>query len=77
MDKVIIDFENETVTLQLDHQSGVLCVPGLKERKVAVMTAAGLDAVDFSPAISIFEQFVNGQISQEEMERSLDAWENE
>ena len=45
MDRITFDFENGTITFDTDGQKGVEIDPKLKEKRAAIMAAAGYDTL--------------------------------
>lgn len=76
-DKITLDFENNTIIWDTDNQQGTETYIGLQEKKEAVLAAIGYEEIDFTPAIDDVNEFINGGISQEELIKRLNAFENE
>ena len=77
MDKLTFDFEKKQIIIETDSQNGVMTAPDLATRKAAILKAAGLEAVDLRPAADALEQYLAGQISEEELDAKLNAWAEE
>lgn len=72
VDRIILDFENNTITWDTENQKGTEICPGLKERKEPILAAMGYEMADFSPIKAAFEAFMNGEINLAELEEKLD-----
>lgn len=75
--KVTLDFENEMITWDKDGQKGSESCPGLAEKEAAILELLGCERVDFSAAIDAFNQFMNGEIGEDELARKLKEFEDE
>ena len=72
MDKVTLDFENNIIIWETDTQQGTEYCPELSAKKAAIMAAMGYTAIDLSKMVKAFTDYMNGQISAEELEHLLD-----
>lgn len=59
-DRVILDFENNTIEWDTDHQKGTEVCLDLAERKDAILAAMGYSQIDFSDDIDAINRFING-----------------
>lgn len=77
MDKITFDFEKKQIVIENDSQNGVMTAPDLVSRKAGILKAAGLEAVDLRTVADALEQYLAGQISEEELDTKLNAWAEE
>lgn len=77
MNKITLDFENEVVTIQTISQNGTHHHPGLAKLEPKVLSLLGYQKLNLAPIVEIFEKFLDGQISKEEMDRQLARYEDE
>jgi hypothetical protein len=77
VDKITFDFEKKQIVIENDSQNGVMTAPDLATRKTAILKAAGLEAVDLRTVADALEQYLAGQISEEELDTKLNAWAEE
>lgn len=71
MDKVTLNFENNVVEWNTDHQKGTEICPDLRIRKPLILAAMGYKSHDISEVKNIINAFANGQMSIEELEKQL------
>lgn len=71
-DKVTLDFENNTITWDTDSQKGTEFCPDLADRKKAIMDVLGYEPVDFSPAVEAVNDFISGNLSEDEFRKKMD-----
>jgi len=74
MDRLILDFEQNTVEWDSDAQRGTEHFPGLQERKAAILAAMGYKTIDMSGVFGAVNDFMNGVISEEAFRNIMD-WE--
>lgn len=72
MDKVTLDFEDNTVEWVTDNQKSCEYCPDLKDRKAAIMEVMGFSEIDLSGAVTIVNGFINGKMSEDEFNEALD-----
>ena len=72
MDRVTLDFEENTITWESDRQTGTEHCADLRERKAEILAAMGYEQWDASAAISALNAFINGEISEQQMEEIFD-----
>lgn len=77
MDKLILDFENNQITIETDHQEGIEYYENLAAKKDEIYKLLGFETVDMTPAIKTIEDMLNGKISQSEMEETLQKFIDE
>jgi len=73
MNKITLDFENETIEWNTDNQNGQEHCLGLRERKPAILLAMGYSEYDMSGVVDIINSFANGGMSVDELQHRLDA----
>lgn len=71
-DKMTLDFENNIITFDTDNQKGTEYCEGLGEMKAAVLELLGFETYDMTPAISAINQFLNGEMTEEELRKTMD-----
>lgn len=76
-DKITIDFENEIITINTNSQNGTELYPGLKEKKDEIMKVLGYETVDMTPAINSFNEYINGKITKDELDKKIENFVNE
>ncbi len=77
MDKVTLDFKNNIVEWDTDHQKGTEICPDLGIRKPLILAAMGYGNHDISEVINIVNAFANGEMSIEEVEKKLSEQKDE
>lgn len=75
--KVTLDFETGMITWDTDSQKGTEYCHDLAERKADILKAMGYETVDFSPAVKIINDFANGKISEDELMKRINEFEQE
>ena len=73
-DKLILDFENNTISIETDNQQGTEYHDNLIEKKEEIYKLLGFETVNMTPAIRVIEELINGKISEEEMHNKLEDW---
>jgi len=73
MDRVTLDFENNTVEWNTDHQKGTEMCPDLHERKKQIFAAMGYSEFDISAEINAMNALINGKITPEEYKKIMDS----
>ena len=74
-DKITLDFENNIITWDMENQQGTEHCPDLYQKKQAILDSMGFQTVNVSPVINALEDYLNGEISIEEMKETFEAWE--
>jgi hypothetical protein len=77
MDKVTLDFENEMVEWDTDHQKGTEHFHGLRKRKPLILAAMGYEEYNISGVVNIINAFANGEMTEDELKKGLDAEKGE
>lgn len=72
MDRISFDFENNTITIENDHQNGTEIDTELKNKRAAILEAAGLETIDLTETANIVNNFVNGVINEQEFITLMD-----
>lgn len=73
-DKMTLDFENNIITFDTDNQKGTEYYEDLKDMKAAVLELLGFETIDMTPTINAINQFLNGEISEEELRKEIDEF---
>jgi hypothetical protein len=71
MDKVTLDFENNTVEWDNDTQKGTEHCPDLHDRKAAILAAMGYELYDLSDVVNTVNAFANGEMTIDELQKRL------
>lgn len=71
-DKITLDFEKNLITFDTDSEKGTEYNSSLSERKEAILKAMGYELVDITKEINAINEFINGEITEEELEKSLE-----
>ena len=66
MDKLTLDFENNTITIETEHQQGTEYYDNLIEKKGEIHKLLGFETVNISPVVKALEDLFNGNITEEE-----------
>lgn len=77
MDKIIFDFENGVIEINNQAQQAVYNDPELKDRKHAILEAGGLHMEDFTNIKEMFENYMNGLLSKEDLNTLIENELNE
>lgn len=72
MDRITFDFENNTVEIENDVQSGTLTDMEISTKKAAILEAAGLHTVDLTETVDMVNGLMNGEVSTEEFNAFLE-----
>lgn len=72
MDRITFDFENNTVEIETNVQSGTLTDMELSTKKAAILEAAGLHAIDLTETVDMVNGLINGEVSTEEFNAFLE-----
>lgn len=73
--KIILDFEKNEITWDMPEVSGMEYNPKLSERKEAILEAMGYQLVDMRKEIEAINAFVNGEMSEEDLEKIFEEEE--
>jgi hypothetical protein len=71
MDKVTLDFENNIVEWDTDHQKGTEFCPDLRQRKPLILAAMGYEESDMSEVMNIVNAFANSEMTIDELKNRL------
>ena len=71
MDKVTLDFENNTVKWEMDNLKSSESCPDLHERKDDILAAMGYGVIDVSNAIEAINLYINNKISDDDLNAIL------
>ena len=77
MDKLILDFEKNLITIETDTQKSTEWSEDLQKKKSAIYELLGFETVNLTPAVRAIEDMINGKISGEEMHGRLEKWLDE
>lgn len=75
--KITLDFDKNIIIWDTEHQQGIEHCDDLSERKGAILKAMGYEEVNVSPVIHALEDFLNGEISGEELQETMNNFEDE
>lgn len=73
-DKITLDFENNIIEFDTENQKGTEYCEDLKEMKEEVLKLLGYETVDVTPAINAINQYLNGEIEEEELRKKMDEF---
>ncbi len=72
MDRIVFDFENETMEMQTDSGSFTEHIHGLAANRDKILASAGIAILDMSEMKELIDQLTAGEIDEEEfLEKSL------
>lgn len=74
MDRLILDFENNTLTIDTENQQSVETYPALSEKKTEIYKVLGYETINVSPLVEAIEGLLNGNLTKEETMKHLDKW---
>lgn len=74
MDRLILDFENNTLTIETDNQQSAETYPNLNEKKEEIYKVLGYETINVSPLVEAIEGLLNGNLTKEETIKNLDKW---
>ena len=66
MDRLILDFEANKLTIETDYQTGMEIYPGLSEKKAEIYKLLGYEETNVAPFVEALEDLLNGRSSKEE-----------
>ena len=74
MDRLILDFEKETLTIETDFQQGTEFCSNLKEKKAEIYKLLGYGEANMRPFVDAIEDILNGRATSEEAAEKLAKW---
>lgn len=74
MDRLILDFEENKLIIETDHQTGTEIYAGLKEKKAEIYKLLGYKETNVVPFVKVIEDLLNGHSTEEEAVQKIDSW---
>lgn len=70
--RIILDFENDMIEFDTPAQQGTEYHKGLSEKKDEILKVLGYEQVDMRNAVQIVNDYVNGEITEEEFLKKME-----
>ena len=77
MDKITLNFETCDVIFERDGQYSSVFFPDLRVRRARILEAIGAEELDLGPLIDLTNQFINGEITEDEFKDRGEKWAGE
>lgn len=77
MDKITLNFETCDVIFERDGQYSNIFFPDLRERRARILEAIGAEEVDMGVLIDLTNQYINGEITEDEFKAKSEKWAGE
>lgn len=77
MDRLILDFETDKITIETDNQQGTEYCPGLVEKKKDIYKLLGYEETNVKPFVDAVNDLLNGKITPEELIEFGKKWAEE
>lgn len=74
MDRLILDFEKNEITIETDNQVGTEIVSDLSEKKADVYKLLGYETISVQPMIDAINALMNGKITKEDFLKFGEEW---
>lgn len=77
MDKITLNFETCDVIFERDGQYSSVFFPDLRVRRARILEAIGAEEVDIGTLIDLTNQYINGEITEDEFRDKSEKWAGE
>ena len=77
MGKITLNFETCDVIFERDGQYSSVFFPDLRVRRARILEAIGAEEVDIGTLIDLTNQYINGEITEDEFRDKSEKWAGE